>query len=258
LKQVLADTAAGKTYTIFRSKPKKALADSHTPLSEESRAKLMNMVDSFDTMFNNDVQASRSNLTLQKLVDLGGDTVMAQEGVSLGLIDSIVLDLQDGITSALKFKNSAWKSGSKTSASSSTKLSTLKGTTMNEEELKLALSEAQADNLKVKAEAITAVSMERDRASRIVASAKTLNMSFDTASKHITKGYDAETSLEIMTEIAENKASASSIDTTGGNSATDPDLDTKLTGVAGVAVVGSGLDALRNAAKAAGIPLKVA
>lgn len=90
----VADEKVGKTYTIFRSKPSKALGDSHTPLTEEAKNFILSMLDSADKAFNNDVSLSRG-LSLEKILSLAGASFMAEKALELKLIDKIVSGLPE-------------------------------------------------------------------------------------------------------------------------------------------------------------------
>lgn len=221
-----ADTAAGRTYTIIRSKPDKAIPDSKTPLSEAGMAKLTNLVDKFDTMFNNDIVASRASLTVQDLIAMRGADYLAEDASQLKLIDGIVKDINFAASSALAFKDKSWKPAA---AQAKTKLQTKpSGVKMNEEELKLALEAEKSARLSAEAAGVKAVADERARCSAIVKAAGTLKLGADCVEKHIVKGYDAETSLDIMTEIAQHRGVSTAVDSASQQTTVDPDLDAKM------------------------------
>jgi len=243
-----ADATAGKTYTIFRSKEEKALGDTHTALTDEVKGKFQAILDSMDTMFNNDVLASMPQLSLQSILDMKGSEFMAAEALQLGLIDKIVSGADSAIELALQ---------KKTKTTTSTK--TPKGVKMNEDELRTMLLQAQTEVATLKAEAATnvklAIDTERARSLSILTAAKSLNIGMDTAIKHITKGFEADTSLEILTEIAEATSSATMLEGAVITATLDPDLDSKIGKDANLSAEDR-LTSLRAGAIVAGFKLK--
>lgn len=202
----IGDATAGKTYTIFRSKEEKALADSHTPLTDLAREKITTMLASMDASFNNDVVLSRPNLSVKALVDFKGSEYMAKAGLDLGLIDKLVPSLDAALSDF--FSTSTKQRGTKMVAS--TEVITL---SVEEMQAKLAITDqalaqaAVASELAVNA----AIEGERARCLAILASKETLRLSDDIAVRHITSGYSQEMSLETMTEIASYKTDAALI-----------------------------------------------
>lgn len=225
-----ADANAGRTYTIVRSKPDKAIPDSKTPLSDAGLAKLTNLVDKFDSMFNNDIVASRANLSVQDLIDMRGADYLAEDAIKLGLIDGIVSDINSAATAALSFKSKSWKSGKNiTSSASMTKTHiNNSGVKMDNEQLQAALDAEKTARLSAEAAGVKAVADERARCAAIIRASGTLKMSLDCAEKHVVKGYSEDTSLEIMTEIAQARGQATATDSAVTTTTIDPDLDTKL------------------------------
>jgi len=252
-----ADVTAGRTYTIFRSKEQKALGDSHTELSAGVKAKFQTLLDNMDTLFNNDVLASMPNLSLESIIDMKGSEFIASDALQLGLIDEIVTGVDSAIEKALQ--NSKQTVGTKASTKTTT---SPKGVKMNEDELKTALLNAQMEIATLKAEAATLASTvqlaEQTRALGILTSCTTLRLPMDMAVKHISRGFSTETSLEILTEIAEATGKANAIDgATGLSAALDPDLAVKLAGK--VPTEGTSEErknTLRAGAKAAGFQLR--
>ena len=228
LETSIADAASGKTYTIFRSKPQKALGDSHTPLTEEVVNKYESLLAKMDAAFNNDVLTSMPNLTLQTLIDMQGSEFIAEEALSLGLVTAIVPSVDSAIKMALQAgSTSAGKQKNKTT------LSTIpKGIIMESEELQTMLSSTQAELIKVKAELATAIpaaiQAERERVLSVLEATKVLHLSMDTAISHITKGYDAEASLEIQTAIAEGLGKSVDLQGAGNHTTIDPDIESKV------------------------------
>ena len=106
---------------------------------------------------------------------------------------------------------------------------------MNEDELKTALLNAQMEIATLKAEATTLANSvqlaEQTRALSILTSCTALHIPIEMAVKHISRGFSSETSLEILTEIAESTSKINAIDgVTGLSAALDPDLTVKLAG----------------------------
>ncbi len=245
-----ADATAGKTYTIFRSKSEKALGDAHTELSDKAKAKFTMLLDNMDTLFNNDIVESMPQLSLQSIIDMKGSEFIASEALQLGLIDAIVPEVDSAIKLALQDKISK----------PLTKLQTThKGVKMDTEELQKALLQAQAEVAQLKAEAVvagkSATEAERARTLAILSTTTTLKLDMATAIKHITKGYDAEASLDMQTEIAEALGRATSLEGAPTQAALDPDINAKLS-ANGKVVPENKMEELRAAAKAAGMPLK--
>jgi ClpP class serine protease len=252
-----ADATAGRTYTIFRSKEQKALGDSHTELSADVKAKFQTLLDNMDTLFNNDVLASMPNLSLESIIAMKGSEFIASDALQLGLIDEIVTGVDSAIEKALQ--NSKQTVGAKVSTKTST---SPKGVKMNEDDLKTALLNAQMEIATLKAEASTLASTvqlaEQTRVLGILAACQTHRLPVDLAIKHISRGFSADSSLEVMTDIAEERAKLNAIDgATGLSAALDPDLAVKLAGK--VPVEGTPEErknTLRAGAKAAGFQLK--
>lgn len=205
-----ADEIAGRTYSIFRSKEEKALADSKTPLSETAKAKITAMLDSMDTAFNNDVVASRPNLSLQSIIDMKGSEFMAAEALTLGLIDNIV----SGLDAVLKTHFSITPSKQK-------------GTKMTLEELQAQLSALQGQMAQMQTDHAVALEAatiaERTRCTALLEAAATLKLPAELALRHINAGYSVDMAKEVMTDIATAKTEASAIDaSTGLQSAAAP------------------------------------
>lgn len=198
-----ADAINGKTYTIFRSKEEKALADSHTPLTDKAKEKIKVMLDSFDASFNNDIILSRPSLELADIVAMKGSEFMAGEALQLGLIDRIVTSIDVALT--LGLQNKPLKSDISASSLNST------GVNMNElDQVKAALAAAQAEKITLEAELKAAIQLavekERTNMLAICNAAITLGTPMTTVVAHLTKGYSSEVSLEIQTAIAETKS----------------------------------------------------
>lgn len=257
LETSIADKTAGKTYTIFRSKEEKALGDSHTPLAPDTYAKFQSMLDNMDAAFNNDVLMSMPNLTLQNLIDMKGSEFIASEALQLGLVDSIVTGVDSAIIQAMQFKKSKPAVSAK-GRPITNHLQTRKGVNMTEEELQIALQASQTEVILLKAElpnqVKTAVIAETARCLGIIQATASLKLSTETAIKHITKGYDAETSLEIQTEIAEATGAKLNVQGAGQQTTVDPDIDKKID--ANLPDTNARMNSLREGVSMAGLQLR--
>lgn len=237
-----ADATNGKTYTIFRSKEEKALADSHTPLTDKAKEKITTMLDSFDASFNNDVILSRPSLELANIIAMKGSEFMAGEALQLGLIDRIVTNIDIALTMGLQDKNKL-NSINLASTLNST------GVHMNEiDQLKAALATAQAEKITLEAELKAAMQLavekERTNMLAICNAAITLNTPMSTVVAHLTKGYSSEVSLEIQTAIAETKSADTVINAAALHSSENVPTTTNEP---------SGKTALLSAAKSVGL-----
>jgi ClpP class serine protease len=219
--QSVRDAQQGLTYTILRSKEQKALGDSHTPLSEEVKMKLEGLLASMDTVFNNDVLKGRPELTLQNILDMKGSEFVASEALERRLINGIVPSLDAAI--------------SEFSRNISTPTNRKGKPKMEGEELKAQLQTLQLENAELKTKLTSGIAeatkTERERCHGIVKASSTLGIKLDTALNHIEKGYSGESSLEIMTAIAEGAANSSAIQaSTGATGTVDVDLGLSVDG----------------------------
>jgi ClpP class serine protease len=196
----------GITYTVFRSKELKAIGDSFTALSEAAKEKFTSSLAALDNTFNNDVVKGRPQLSVSDIISMKGASFMAEEGKALNLVDTITPSLETAIADYVK-----------------TPTTSKKGVKMSEElQAKLAEAEAKVQMLETAAavkleEAVQAATLaERTRCTTILSTAKTLKVSFDSAAAHIEKGYQADMSQEIMTEVAASRDANLSVDTSAG------------------------------------------
>lgn len=186
------DAAQGLTYTIFRSKEEKALADSRTPLSDTAKQKITTMLETLDIAFNNDVVMSRPNLTIKAIKEMKGSEFMAEEALKLGLIDGLAINLDAVVNSKFSHKPA--------------------GVKMELEELKAKLEAAEKQNASLTAQ-ITELQLsvekattdERTRCLTILETVATLNLSADLAKSHISAGYDVNLSQDTLKQIASMK-----------------------------------------------------
>jgi ClpP class serine protease len=250
-----ADATAGRTYTIFRSKTGKALGDSHTQLSSDVKDKFQTLLDNMDTLFNNDVLANMPNLSLQNIIDMNGSEFIAADALQLGLIDYVV----SGVDSAVKM---AMQSSKPTAGISAKTQPTHKGVKMDIEQLQMLLLQSQMEVATLKAEAVslteTVRMTEQTRTLGILTSNTALKLPLDMAIKHIQRGYSAESSLEMQTEVAEALGKVNALDTSAGLvSALDPDLATKMVGKEIPVTSEDRMTSLRAGVKGAGLTFKV-
>jgi ClpP class serine protease len=229
LDQSVADASAGLTYTIFRSKSQKALGDSHTPLNKTTLDKFQAILDNADTAFNLDVLASRPSLTLEAIVSMKGSEFIATEALSLGLVDKIVPSVYEALANIGSASTRKKKPSTPLAKSSASNLSTnLKGIKMEnpetEIELRMALAASLAENAKLTAEVaqagVLATTNERARVLAVFDQTTKLNLSPAHAIKMVSKGYDADMSLDFLTTVAASIGAATSIDASGQNPTT--------------------------------------
>lgn len=215
--QSKADEQDGVSYEIFRSKPEKALGDPHSPLSDKARADIMAKLTEFDRIFNTDVNMSRPQLTVEQIIAFSGKAFMGNEAVDLGLADQIVANFEEVLQLEI-FKSSSPSSNTGAKMADTADKGAINETApvMTEETVATAVN--------------AAVSAETSRVTEILATAIALRLESSIAQKHVEKGYSAEMSKEIMTEIAE--ARQPSIDNTVEKSGvTDEDGNTSVDNV---------------------------
>ena len=188
-----ADKKAGVEYTILRSKEDKALINPHEPFA--SRA--------IEDAVNNAVTSYRPKLSLETIMKLSGNTVLAEEALSLGLIDGIVTSFQEVMTTEVPQKQLL--------------LTTNKGVNMT-------LEEALAKNIELSSELQTlkasttlevakAKQMEQARVLGILEAASTFKLSADLATKRIKAGASIEDTVEMFEGIKEALQMSGALDT---------------------------------------------
>jgi ClpP class serine protease len=217
------DAKEGVVWTIFRSKEEKALGDAHTPLSDEVRAKFEAHLATVDSLFNNEVLEGQRNLTLEKIIEMKGSEFMAEEAMTLGLVDQLVMDLPAALQDfclACQPKPKPKKPG--VSMESETTNPELVAATIIQANL---LTEAQRD------EAVKlAVSAERARVLSLCSNAQSLGFNLATVQRHIERGYTVDASLEIMTDIRAERERDTAINTTTSASTSTAQDDLHLEG----------------------------
>jgi ClpP class serine protease len=92
------DEKMGVEYQILRSKSEKALGNPHEPVSDKATEDAKAMLAALDTQMNENVHRFRPSLSIDTIMQLNGNTVLAEEAVKLGLIDGIVSSFTEGLS----------------------------------------------------------------------------------------------------------------------------------------------------------------
>jgi ClpP class serine protease len=205
---VKADEEAGFKYTIFQSKELKALGHPHESLSEAATEKMTSILASLDSTFNNDIVKSRPALSIDAIIGMKGASFTAEESLQLNLVDAIVPNMETALADFFKTTTSPKNQGVK----------------MSESDLATQLEAAQSTIVALETSLATqladAVSAERARCLSVLKNQSTLNLSLDSALSHISKGYSAEQSLEMMTDTRAEFDRLRAIDTSTSGSST--------------------------------------
>lgn len=217
----------GVTYTVLRSKAKKAPGDPYTPLTDTALAHFTSNLNALDKIFNDDILASRPSLTLQKLMSLAGATSMGQSAITEGLADKVVSDLEAALSEYLldtptQFSNNNTEAlmaelpelPDTTSTTSTTALSV---------ELSTA-KETIVTLTKQNEELRTELRAEVARVTSVLETAKALNVSLEAAVQYTDKKYTAEMAKEFLTVVAAQTDTKANLDTTNLTDASDPDV----------------------------------
>jgi ClpP class serine protease len=197
-----ADKKAGIEYTILRSKEDKALINPHEPFATRAIEDAVKMLGVLDNIMNKAVLSYRPNLSLETVMELAGNTVLAEEALSLGLIDGIVTSFSEVINAETKTQ---------------LLLTTHKGNDMT-------LEEALAKNIELSSELQTlkatttlevakAKQTEQARVLGILEAASTFKLSADLATKRIKAGSSIEDTVEMFEGIKEALQMAGAVDT---------------------------------------------
>lgn len=197
-----ADKKAGIEYTILRSKEDKALINPHEPFATRAIEDAVKMLGVLDNIMNKAVLSYRPNLSLDTVMELAGNTVLAEEALSLGLIDGIVTSFSEVINAETKTQ---------------LLLTTNKGNDMT-------LEEALAKNIELSSELQTlkatttlevakAKQTEQARVLGILEAASTFKLSADLATKRIKAGSSIEDTVEMFEGIKEALQMAGAVDT---------------------------------------------
>lgn len=199
-----ADKQKGHSFTILRSKQKKALYNQHEAITQEVIDKSLSLLNIADHNFNKAVALYRPTLSIEDIIKLEGDFFPSEEALKLKLIDFTASSIDEVIQL-------------ETNPESKQFYLTNKGTAMTLEEAKAALS-AKDTELKQLQDNVTglvakAIADERIRCEEIITSGTTLKIKNENIVKRIKAGSSKEDSLEIFTAIAEANSSATNIDT---------------------------------------------
>jgi len=197
-----ADKKAGIQYTILRSKEDKALINPHEDLPSKAIEDATKMLGVLDNIMNKTVSTNRPALTMDTIMSLAGGTVLAEEALSLGLIDGIVSSI-DEVTNP--------------KTTSKPLLTTNIGTTMNLEEalaknIQLS-SELEALKASTTLEVAKAKQAEQTRVLGILDAAATFKLSAELATKRIKAGASIEDTVEMFEGIKEALQMANPVDT---------------------------------------------
>lgn len=196
-----ADKKAGIEYTILRSKEDKALINPHEPFATRAIEDAVKMLGVLDGIMNDAIMSYRPKLSLETITKLAGNTVLAEEALSLGLIDGIVTSFDDAITKEPQ----------------QLLTTTNKGNDMT-------LEEALAKNIELSSELQTlkasttlevakAKQTEQDRVLGILDAAATFKLSADLATKRIKAGASIADTVEMFEGIKEALQMAGAVDT---------------------------------------------
>ena len=218
-----ADAKDGVKYTILRSKSKKALYNPHEKITDAVIVKQTAMLEEFDSQFNDLVTTVRPKVTSKLIADLEGDTVMAQEAITLGLADEIVTGLDDVLD---KFDTSAEEETTDLPEETSNTLNKTKEfnmadntvTTTIPSDLPTALqtiaslqSQLTASQNSTTIAVQAAVLDERNRCKQIADAAAAFHLPLTNASDSIMKGHDLSIVAELFTAHATTAALQSQI-----------------------------------------------
>jgi Periplasmic serine proteases (ClpP class) len=199
-----ADKQDGIKYTILRSKEDKAGYNPHEKLTDKVTKQLLSKLETLDTKFNNAMVASRKNkLTMQTITDLGGQTVDATAGLSLGLVDNIVVGIEDVFTFALSTTQS-YSEVLPTDVSTKPNKEVKQMSEANLAE-KLVALQTEVESLRASQtlEVAKAKQEERNRCVGVITSGATFNVSSEMVTKAITKGWSLDMVADMFTELAE-------------------------------------------------------
>lgn len=198
-----ADKKAGINYTILRSKDSKALINPHETLPTKAVEDATKMLTVLDDIMNKTVSTNRPTLSMDTIMSLAGGTVLAEEALSIGLIDGLVSSI-DEVTNPSK-------------PSQQQLLTTNKGNTMTLEEalarnIELS-SELEALKASTTLEVAKAKQAEQTRVLGILDAAATFKLSAELATKRIKAGASIEDTVEMFEGIKEALQMANPVDT---------------------------------------------
>lgn len=197
-----ADKQDGIKYTILRSKEDKAAYNPHEEMSNKVKQTMLDKLMVIDNKFNETILKFRPNLSLNTLTNLKGNSISGQEAYALGLVDKIVSSIEDVITEVVTPTNVVQ--------------STKKEVISMQLEDKYTELLAQYETLKASSsiDVAKAVKEERMRVQKVIEAGKTFNVSEQTVSNAISKGYSLDMVSDIFSDIAEARGASTAIITT--------------------------------------------
>ena len=209
----------GRSYTIIRSKPDKAIISSVEPTSNKMLEVIQQKVDQMDSEFDSNMASYRGKkLTKETIVSLKGKSVPAFEAVELGLVDKIVL----GIDEVLTIINSENNQGSVQSdninyTSLYNEESKMVDVNSNEVAAKLVALQSELTTLQGSQNLATtkAVEEERQRVVKIMEAGNTFAVSKDLVISCIQDGYTLDMVSKMFSTLKASADAASSIITAG-------------------------------------------
>jgi ClpP class serine protease len=210
--QVKADEQRGYSYTILRSKDKKALGNSHEAITPEVLALITTRLSEFDIIFNASVNKYRPQVSIDAIISWEGKTFLAEEALSLGLIDKIIPSVQmfldEQPTKPLSLANAAVKGTS----------INLRDNKMEEiAQLQAKIIQLQEDNHKLSADKslaeASAKQAEQARCLGILAAADTFGISLSAITKQISAGFTQDQVVANFEMLKEETQKASALDT---------------------------------------------
>ena len=203
------DAQDGVKYEILRSKADKAAYNPHEALTDKVIQQAKDSLAIWDNKFNAAMTKYRPGLSLDTILELKGNSVNAIKGLELGLVDEIVISIED-IFPKLQENTS-------TKPLSPTKI----GNTMDLAQAlsKLVEVESQLESLKASSslETAKAVQTERARVTKILEAKTTFGVTDSNVANAISKGWSLDTVTDVFTEFKAVKDASLAIDTSGAS-----------------------------------------
>ena len=216
-----ADEKQGIKYTILRSKSEKAAYNPHEEISKSVLTDAKTRLKVWDDKFNNLMHSYRPQLSLAAIDELKGKSVAAEEGVTLGLVDTIVNSIDD-VFAAIRADTVVTPEKAKEVKLKSPLTKTVGNTMTFEEALQQNMqlnAELQALKDSRTLDISSAVVQERQRVTSIMTAKTTFGVSDSTTLNAITKGWPLDMVSSMFQEVAASKAADTAIVTGGGAAA---------------------------------------
>lgn len=199
-----ADAQDGYEYTIIRSKSDKALLNPHEKFPQKAIEEATVMLATLDAIMNKTVMQARPKVTQELLDTLAGKTVLAEEALSIGLIDGLVSSIDEVI--------------SVTSSNTQPLISTAgKNMAMTLEEALVQLNAAQTELATLKASVTLDVTKAKDaeqtRILGILQASETFKVPTAAAMKFIKTDTSVEVAVMSFESIKEALQAANPVDT---------------------------------------------